>query len=188
MKTFLVALISFKRAGVSRAIIETGLGGRLDATRCVKADFCAITTISEDHLDILGPTLVDVASGNPSLGRPNHDVRPRQPGDRVTSTSIDRSGFPLAYGQFNRQTLEKMVQYGFRDWNAPGVGKGPANIRWPGRDGTVHISRNVTVRLSAAHNLEGIGDEASRLDGDAVMCVGFTQKDDLERMLGTFDE
>ena len=60
-KTFLVALLSFKRAGVDRAIIETGLGGRLDATRCVNADFCAITTISEDHLDILGPTLFDVA-------------------------------------------------------------------------------------------------------------------------------
>ena len=59
-KTMLVAMIAFHRAKIDRAIIETGLGGRLDATRCVRADLCAITTISEDHMEILGPTLAHV--------------------------------------------------------------------------------------------------------------------------------
>ena len=59
-KTMLVAMMAFHRAKIDRAIIETGLGGRLDATRCVRADLCAITTISEDHMEILGPTLAHV--------------------------------------------------------------------------------------------------------------------------------
>ena len=61
--------------------------------------------------------------------------------------------------------------------------KDPVNIRWPGRDGTVHMSGNVAVRLSAAHNLEGISDEAARLDRDAVIMIGFTLKDDLDGIL-----
>ena len=59
-KTMLVAMLAFRRAKIGRAVIETGLGGRLDATRCVHADLCAITTISEDHMEILGPTLIHI--------------------------------------------------------------------------------------------------------------------------------
>ena len=47
----------------------------------------------------------------------------------------------------------------------------------------MYASGNVAVRLSAAHNLEGISDEASRLNRDAVIMIGFTQKDDLDAIL-----
>ena len=55
--TFLASMLAFSRNNVDRAVIETGLGGRLDSTRLVEADICAITTISMDHSEVLGDTL-----------------------------------------------------------------------------------------------------------------------------------
>ena len=46
--TFLLAMVVFSENNIDRAIIETGLGGRLDSTRLVDADLCVITTISKD--------------------------------------------------------------------------------------------------------------------------------------------
>ena len=47
--TFLTSLLVFSESKIDIAIIETGLGGRLDSTRLVEAQLCAITTISKDH-------------------------------------------------------------------------------------------------------------------------------------------
>src|SRR4030095_10035556 len=44
-----IALLAFREAGVELAILETGLGGRLDATTAVRASTLAITPISLDH-------------------------------------------------------------------------------------------------------------------------------------------
>ena len=60
--TFLVAMLAFSEADVERGIIETGLGGRLDATRLVKADLCILTTISKEHSEFLGETLAEIAT------------------------------------------------------------------------------------------------------------------------------
>lgn len=185
-KTFLVALISFKRAGVSRAIIETGLGGRLDATRCVKADFCAITTISEDHLEILGPTLVDVAREKAGIHRPGAPIMMFDPYNEEIESKVRRltgQDFLLHTDNSTDKPWKKWYNMASKIGQHLGWEKDPVNIRWPGRDGTVHMSGNVAVRLSAAHNLEGISDEAARLDRDAVIMIGFTQKDDLDGIL-----
>ncbi|WP_363796311.1 bifunctional tetrahydrofolate synthase/dihydrofolate synthase [Lysobacter firmicutimachus] len=50
----LAALWSFERAGLDLAILEVGLGGRLDATNLVDADVAVITTVDLDHQDYLG--------------------------------------------------------------------------------------------------------------------------------------
>jgi len=52
----------FSDVAVDVAVIEVGLGGRWDATNVVDPDVCVITNVSEDHLDVLGPTLMDVAA------------------------------------------------------------------------------------------------------------------------------
>jgi dihydrofolate synthase/folylpolyglutamate synthase len=53
----LVAMIYFESNQVEFQIIEAGLGGRLDATRCFYSDFIVITKIDLDHVEILGDTL-----------------------------------------------------------------------------------------------------------------------------------
>lgn len=50
----LAALWLFERAGIDLAILEVGLGGRLDATNLVDADVAVITTVDLDHQDYLG--------------------------------------------------------------------------------------------------------------------------------------
>jgi dihydrofolate synthase/folylpolyglutamate synthase len=55
------ALALLRKQGVDYAVIETGLGGRLDATRVVDARVCCITSIELEHTDKLGNTLAEVA-------------------------------------------------------------------------------------------------------------------------------
>jgi len=57
-----LALIYFKQKAVDFAVMETGLGGRLDATNVVAACAAGITSISYDHTDKLGSTLAEIAS------------------------------------------------------------------------------------------------------------------------------
>jgi dihydrofolate synthase/folylpolyglutamate synthase len=57
-----IALVAFREASVELAILETGLGGRLDATTAVGAEVCAITNISFDHEEYLGNTIQSIAA------------------------------------------------------------------------------------------------------------------------------
>lgn len=51
----------FKFVGVEVAIVEVGLGGRLDSTNIVWPDMCVITNIGYDHTQYLGNTLAEIA-------------------------------------------------------------------------------------------------------------------------------
>jgi len=57
-----MALIAFAEAKVELAILETGLGGRLDATTAAHAEIAAITRIDYDHQEYLGETIEDIAA------------------------------------------------------------------------------------------------------------------------------
>jgi dihydrofolate synthase/folylpolyglutamate synthase len=56
-----LAFLAFREALVDHAVIEVGLGGRLDATNVVEPLATAITSISYDHMAILGNTLAAIA-------------------------------------------------------------------------------------------------------------------------------
>lgn len=59
---FLIGMLIFKEAGVEYLVMETGLGGRLDATNVVEKPLaCIITSISRDHTEYLGDTLEAIA-------------------------------------------------------------------------------------------------------------------------------
>ena len=60
--TVIMAFSYFKEQQVDYAIIETGLGGRLDSTNIISPLACLITNISFDHQDLLGDTLEKIAS------------------------------------------------------------------------------------------------------------------------------
>jgi len=57
-----IALYFFKQQRVDCAVLETGLGGRLDATNAVRSAVSGITPISVEHTNILGKTLAGIAS------------------------------------------------------------------------------------------------------------------------------
>lgn len=57
-----IALVAFAEAKVQLAILETGLGGRLDATTAANAEIAAITRIDLDHQEYLGETIEEIAA------------------------------------------------------------------------------------------------------------------------------
>lgn len=65
-----IALLAFREAEVELAILETGLGGRLDSTTAANAAIVGITPIAMDHEDYLGDTLTSIASEKAAIIRP----------------------------------------------------------------------------------------------------------------------
>jgi dihydrofolate synthase/folylpolyglutamate synthase len=69
----LAALDLFARAGLDLAVLEVGLGGRLDAVNIIDADVAVITTVDLDHMDWLGPDRDSIGrekAGIARVGRP----------------------------------------------------------------------------------------------------------------------
>lgn len=60
--TTALALLYFARQKVTAAVLEVGLGGRLDATNAVQPNVTVITSISYDHTQVLGDTLAEIAA------------------------------------------------------------------------------------------------------------------------------
>ena len=66
----LLAWRAFERAGVTFAVMEVGLGGRLDATSVCAPEVTVITRIAFDHTDRLGPTLDAIAREKAGILKP----------------------------------------------------------------------------------------------------------------------
>jgi dihydrofolate synthase / folylpolyglutamate synthase len=65
-----IALLAFREAKVDLAILETGLGGRLDSTTAARAAIVAITSIAMDHEEYLGHSLAEIAAEKAAIIRP----------------------------------------------------------------------------------------------------------------------
>ena len=86
---FLAAMIVFRSVGVDRAVIETGLGGRLDATRTCIADLTILTDISREHRSVLGNSLKEIAREKAAIARPGSPMLARWPYDRGVRKEIE---------------------------------------------------------------------------------------------------
>ncbi len=64
------ALLAMKNARIDIALLETGLGGRLDAVNSVDADLVVMTTVDYDHTDLLGNTLTEISGEKIVVVRP----------------------------------------------------------------------------------------------------------------------
>ena len=60
--TLALAMRHFRSKGVALITLETGMGGRLDATNAIEKDVAAITPVAMDHAEWLGDTLAKVAA------------------------------------------------------------------------------------------------------------------------------
>lgn len=116
----LAALDLFARAGLDVAVLEVGLGGRLDAVNIIDADVAIITTVDLDHMDWLGPD-------RDSIGR--------------EKAGIARAGRPVIVGELEPPAglLDALSAAGARveraglDFHAERHADG---WRWQHRDGT----------------------------------------------------
>ncbi len=69
-----MALYLFSKHGVEWAVMETGMGGRLDATNIVNPDVCVITNLSLEHTEYLGNTLEEIAKEKGGIIKENTPV------------------------------------------------------------------------------------------------------------------
>lgn len=65
-----IAFVYFAQEKVDVAVIEVGLGGRLDGTNVITPLVAAITSIGFDHMDVLGETLEDIALEKAGIAKP----------------------------------------------------------------------------------------------------------------------
>lgn len=186
--TTVIALELFARASVDVAILEVGLGGRLDAVNAVEPDAVAITSIALDHQDYLGDTLEAVAAEKAAVmraGRPAVLAPQRPAADAVLRAWAARLGATLAApvdgaapawmsGPFadNAAVARGLAhELGASDLNLAG-------FRWPARRDTA-LDGYV---LDVAHNPAGAVSLTSYLgdDAPAVGILGLSADKDAE--------
>ncbi|HXS02490.1 MAG TPA: Mur ligase family protein, partial [Pyrinomonadaceae bacterium] len=86
-----IALLAFRNARVKLAILETGLGGRLDSTTAANARIVAITSIAFDHEEYLGHTIESIAVEKAAIIRPGvRAVIGRQPESAALDVLLKR--------------------------------------------------------------------------------------------------
>lgn len=87
------ALLAFREADIRLAILETGLGGRLDATTVAGAETVAITPLALDHQEYLGETLAEIAAEKAAIIRPGVTAiiapQPRQALDVILRRCVE---------------------------------------------------------------------------------------------------
>ena len=92
---FAMAMKAYDRAEMEYIVLETGLGGRLDATSSVEPVACVITSIGLDHMEYLGDTVEQIAGEKAGIIRPEVPVFFAQtaPGsDSVIEKTAEKEG------------------------------------------------------------------------------------------------
>jgi len=89
--TVAMAFQYFALEQVDIAIIEVGLGGRLDSTNIITPELSVITNISYDHMNMLGNTLPEIASEKAGIIKPNIPVVIAQTQTEVEQVFIDKA-------------------------------------------------------------------------------------------------
>ena len=114
--TMEMAFLYFAEQRVDVAIVEVGLGGRLDSTNIISPDLCVITNIGFDHTPFLGDTLSKIAAEKAGIIKPNTPVVIGETGnEEVKRVFIDKANAenaPIAFAEtvlndFSAQKTEK---------------------------------------------------------------------------------
>lgn len=98
--TMMMAFEFFKRRNVDVAVIEVGLGGRLDSTNIITPELAVITNISFDHQQFLGDTLEKIASEKAGIIKPGIPVVIGESAGevrRVFTEKASAEGAPIFY-------------------------------------------------------------------------------------------
>jgi len=170
-----MGFLRFAEAAVDIAMIETGLGGRLDATNVVDPELSIITSISFDHMELLGDTLAKIAGEKAGIIKPGKPVligRLPAEAEAVIRAKAESQGARVysVRERFERNPLpETNLAGSFQRWNAavavyateilaqafPVASlEALRQIDWPGRWQRLEAGGR-TLILDATHNPEG---------------------------------
>ena len=209
--TLLVALVAAADQQPDALLLETGLGGRLDATRAVLADIAIITSLSLEHTDILGETLEAIAGEKAAIARPGkplivrdiHDAAARARVENVANNAgnlaIDGTQGPATLHWV--EVSDKATYFDEANLLAAAAWKELKcadteswveirGLRWPGRMQEIHSEGSTNLwLLEGAHNPSGMRVSCRELMDDArwkqpwMLLLGSTPQADMEAML-----
>lgn len=122
---FLMGMIVFKQEDVDYIVLETGLGGRLDATNSVLSPMaCVITSISLDHVEYLGDTIQKIAGEKAGIikeGVPVIFDGNRKEAAEVIKARAEELGCPWYEVKESQQKLLDYTPEGIRFLSSSGV-------------------------------------------------------------------
>ncbi|HJM55383.1 MAG TPA: Mur ligase family protein [Poseidonia sp.] len=193
--TFLAALVVASELEVEVMVLETGLGGRLDATRVAEADISVLTTISTEHTDVLGKERTAIAREKAAIARANRPLIVRSPGDEKVCEAIEETALNAGMNLLNEECGPADVKYvevpsgaTFREeaqclveeiWShlqCVNHQKGPitSNCVWPARMQIIEPqnSNEPGFLLDGAHNPSGISRAVSELSRQSQLMSG----------------
>ncbi len=175
-----MAFLQFQRKAADIALVEVGLGGRLDATNVVQPEITVITSIGLDHIAELGGTVALIARekagiikpGRPvvlgrlppeaesvvrevaaGLGAPVHSVREAFGEDLARYPATNLAG---DYQRWNAATATLVAGLLPAKWKlgAEVIARGLQSVNWPGRWQRTTLGGRPLI-LDASHNPEG---------------------------------
>jgi dihydrofolate synthase/folylpolyglutamate synthase len=187
--TTAVAFELFRRARVRVAVLEVGLGGRLDATTVVDPIATAITSIDFDHQKYLGDTLRSIAFEKAGIIKPGvpvvlgpldseaagaiEQVAAERGAEIIRATPADTAGFAIGLAGAHQRTNAAVAVRLLQWLDAHGltvpvaaIAGGLANPQWPGRLDLRRLPDGREMLLDAAHNPAGAAALASYLESD----------------------
>jgi dihydrofolate synthase / folylpolyglutamate synthase len=161
----LIAFLAFTKATCDMAVLEVGMGGRLDATNVVKPVAALITPVAFDHMEFLGNTIRKIAAEKAGVIHrgaivltSNDDPavlevirkRAEQFGNRFIHVTEEHET-PLA-GEFQRRNAGLAVRAA-RELKIPedAIQRGIKNTRWRGRLENVQV-RGKSIWIDGGHN------------------------------------
>ncbi len=138
----------FARAGIDIAILEVGLGGRLDAVNAFDADCAIITSIGLDHMDMLGPTRESIGfekAGIFRAGRPAVIAEPEPPASmRDHARAVGTRWIQVG--------VDYHIESGGIQWRYSGPGGARSGLPYPALRGQYQLS-NAAAAITALDTL-----------------------------------
>ncbi len=201
----------FNKSNVDIAIIETGLGGRLDATNVIDSEICAITNISMDHQSFLGDTIEDIAKEKAGIIKPKAHVFLGEMTAQLIQVfdEVSEKKQATLHLSFNQHDLETDLKGTFQNKNLDLVYE--ITQFWMSEERIPHLSKEAVVGglkcvvdntkllgrwqsiqntpeviCDTGHNLkafEMIVSELNKTDKDVHMILGMAKDKDHEAIL-----
>lgn len=208
----------FSRGKVDVAVIEVGMGGRLDSTNIIIPEISVITNIGLDHTQFLGSTLAEIAGEKAGIIKPNvpivigetqaetkpvfETIAKEKQAEIIFADSFSFEEYTLdlkgSYQEKNRQTvlaaiktLQKNHLFKITEKNIKnGLAKTVKNTELLGR--WQILQENPKVICDTAHNAEGLHYVMKQLQQEKFrqlhIVLGFVADKNLENVLSLFPE
>lgn len=172
--TTAMAFMYFKEMNVDIAVIEVGLGGRLDCTNIIQPLVSVITNISFDHTQFLGDTLAKIAGEKAGIiktntpvviGETNAETRP------VFEKTAREKNAPIVFADDDPQVVSAVpLNEGGMRYHLKFMGKLEGDL------GGIYQKQNMNTALFALEEVRKLGYLASAIEGKTYDRCRFEQK------------